>query len=304
VIATASPAWPPLPYESWRDTYATLHMWMQVAGKLSLALTKRTNHYWNIAFHYAPRGLTTPVMQVGDRTLRMTFDFVDHQLVIDTSDGAIDRIPLEPRSVADFYRLVMETLHRRGVDARIWTMPVEVPSPIRFEQDTVHASYDRAAAATFWRILTLMKPVFDGFRCGFVGKCSPVHFFWGSFDLAVTRFSGRRAPGRPNADAVTRESYSHEVISHGFWPGGDALPEPVFYAYAAPEPDGLRTALIEPAAASYNPTMSEFLLPYEAVRTAPSPADALMRFLVSTYVAAAERANWARADLERQVVAS
>jgi hypothetical protein len=298
-VSDAHP-WPPLPLESWRDTCETLHMWMQVVGKVSLALTPKINHFWNTALHLTSRGLVTPLMSAGDRAFTMTFDFIAHQLVFQWSDGPTEAIALEPRTVADFYRLVMETLHRMNVDVRIWSMPVEVPNPIRFEQDTVHRSYDPAAAATFWRILTTVEPVFDRFRAEFLGKNSPLHFFWGSFDLALSRFSGRRAPERPGADAITRESYSHEVISHGFWPGSGAIQEPAFYAYAAPAPAGFETAPIRPAAAFYSTEMSIFILPYEAVRTSASPADELAAFLSSTYDEAADRAGWNRADLERR----
>jgi hypothetical protein len=297
--------WPALPLESWRDTYATLHMWTQVVGKVSLALTPRTNHFWNIAFRVTARGLATPLMKAGDVALTMTFDFIGHQLLIECSDGRTERIALEPRTVADFYRLVMEALHRLGIAVRIWTMPVEVPSPVRFEEDTAHASYDAASAQTFWGVLVAIAPVFEQFRSEFLGKSSPFHFFWGSFDVALTRFSGRRAPERPGADPVTRESYSHEVISHGFWPGGTLFSggfvgEPVFYAYAAPEPEGFKTASIRPDAASYS-ELGEFFLPYERVRTAASPAADLMTFLRSTYDAAATLAGWNRAELERQI---
>ncbi len=274
-------------------------MWTQVVGKICLALTPRTNHFWNSTFQITPRGLSTPTMMAGDRAFTMAFDFIAHRLVIQCSDGSAETIPLEPRTVADFYRVVMDTLRRMGIIVRIWTMPVEVPNPFRFEADDVHRSYDPVSANAFWRILIAIAPVFAGFRSDFIGKCSPVHFFWGSFDLAVTRFSGRRAPERPGADPVTRESYSHEVISHGFWPGGGPVPEPVFYAYAAPEPAGFKRAAIRPAAAFYSAELSEFILPYEAVRTAASPAADLTAFLKSTYEAGADLARWNRADLER-----
>jgi uncharacterized protein DUF5996 len=290
--------WPPLPLAAWRDTYATLHMWTQIVGKVCLALTPRTNHFWNIAFQISARGLVTPILPA--RTLTIAFDFVEHQLVICCADGGEERIALEPRTVAEFYRLFMDALHRLGVDVRIWPMPVEVPDPIRFDRDDTHRAYDPVAVRAFWQILVAIKPILEGFRAEFVGKCSPVHFFWGSFDVAVTRFSGRRAPERPGADPITRKAYSHEVISHGFWPGGGALTEPAFYAYAAPEPAGLKVARVQPAAASYNTDFNEFILPYEAVRTAPSPADALTAFLTSTYDAAATLAGWDRTSLERK----
>jgi len=291
--------WPALTFGAWKDTYATLHMWTQVVGKTCLALTPLSNHYWNIAFQVTPRGLATPSLTSGNRALTITFDFLVHELLIQCSDGGTERIKLEPKTVADFYREVMEALKRLGVDVHIWPMPVEVPNPIRFEADTVHRSYDPAWGSAHWRALLAMKPVLEGFRCGFIGKCSPVHFFWGSFDLAVTRFSGRRAPERPGADAVTRESYSHEVISHGFWPGSGAVAEPAFYAYAAPEPVGLKTAVVQPRAAGYNTDFNEFILPYEAIRTAASPEADLEAFLRSTYDRAADLGNWPRAELER-----
>jgi hypothetical protein len=294
------PSWPILSSEAWRNTYPTLHMWTQVAGKICLALTPRTNHFWNVTFQVTSRGLMTPLMSYRDQTLTMTFDFIAHQLVIHSSTGAIEELSLESRSVSEFYQLVMSMLRRMNVDVHIWTMPVEVPHPIRFEEDSVHHFYDRDAANAWWRTLVAIKPIFETFRSQFIGKVSPVHFFWGSFDLAVTRFSGRRAPERAGADAITRESYSHEVISHGFWPGGEAFPEPAFYAYSAPEPAGFRDAVIRPAAAFYSTDFSEFLLPYEAVRKAASPKTDLELFLGDTYAAAADLANWNRHELERR----
>jgi hypothetical protein len=292
-------SWPSMPPGNWRDTTDTLHMWSQIVGKVCLALTPRTNHFWNIALQVTARGLATPAMMYKDRAVTMTFDFVAHALIIQCSDGAAETVALGPRSVADFYADVMRALKRLGVDVRIWPMAVEVPNPIRLDQDTAHHSYDPRAAAAFWQILVAVTPVLARFRSEFVGKSSPVHFFWGSFDLAVTRFSGRRAPERPGADAMTRESYSHEVISHGFWLGGGAVNEPAFYAYAAPEPAGLKTAPVRPGAAFYSTDFSEFILPYEAVRTAPSPEADLTAFLSSTYDAAADLAGWNRAELER-----
>ena len=292
--------WPELPLELWRDTYATLHMWTQIVGKICLALTPRTNHFWNIAFQVSARGLATPAMQCpGERTLNMTFDFVGHELIARCSDGTVRSIPLAARTVAAFYRDTMQMLHELGVDVRIWTMPVEVPDPIRFELDTVHASYDPGYAHRFWQVLLRVSRVLQEFRCGFIGKCSPVHFFWGSFDLAVTRFSGRRAPERPGADPITREAYSHEVISHGFWPGGGAVPTAAFYAYAAPEPAGFKEAPVLPAAATYHRDLSEFILPYDAVRSQPDPGATLTSFLQTTYAAGARLAHW-DATLERR----
>ena len=295
-----SQLWPPLPYDGWRDTNATLHMWTQIVGKVALALTPPMNHFWNTALVLGSRGLSTHTLTADSRAFTVLFDFIDHELVILCSDGGRRTLTLEPRTVADFYQEFMRALQSLGVHVRIWTRPVEIPDPIRFEDDTIHHAYDRDAVTAFWHALVAMRPVFEAFRSRFVGKSSPVHFFWGSFDLASTRFSGRTAPPRPGADAITREAYSHEVISHGFWPGASALPEPVFYAYAAPEPAGFKDAPIGPAGASYNQTFSEFLLPYEAVRTAPSPARELTAFLESTYTAGADAAHWNRAELERR----
>ena len=292
-------AWPSLPLDAWSDTRDTLHMWMQIVGKISLALTPKVNHFWNIAMHLTARGLATPPLACGDRTFTMTFDFVSHELVIQVSDGTRKALPLRAQTVADFYGAAMETLRGLGIDVRIWTMPVEVPEPIRFDQDTTHRSYDADAAHRFWEVLLAITPVLERFRAEFVGKCSPVHFFWGSFDLAVTRFSGRPAPERPGADSITREAYSHEVISHGWWPGGGPVNEPAFYAYAAPEPAGLKTAAIAPAAAFYSQEMSEFILPYEAVRRGADPEADVRAFLRTTYDAAARLAGWDRAILER-----
>jgi len=298
-----SARWPALPIDSWRDTYATLHMWTQIIGKITLARTPRLNHFWNVAMQITPCGLATPPLTRKGGLFTMTFDFVRHLLEIESSNGAVEVIPLEPRSVAEFYRLVMDKLHVLGIDSPIWPMAVEVPNPIRLDSDEIHHSYDPESANTFWRILVGIKPVFDEFRTRFLGKSSPVHFFWGSFDLASTRFSGRRAPERPGADSITRESYSHEVISHGFWPGGAAIQEPVFYAYAAPEPPGFNQALIKPAAAFYSKELSEFFLPYEHVRTSDSPQSDLMTFLETTYNAGADLGKWDRENLERKIAA-
>jgi len=290
--------WPALPLAAWRDTCATLHMWTQVVGKLAIPTTPLVNHYWNLTLHYTARGLTTLPMECGGRTLVAAFDFVSHQVVFTASDGDTEAISLEPRTVAEFHRLVLAALGRMGIAIRVWPMPVEVPDPIRFDADTTHKSYDREWANAFWRALESMRPVFEEFRGGFLGKCSPLHFFWGSFDLALTRFSGRHAPERPGADPVTRESYSHEVISHGFWPGSGEV-DAAFYAYAAPEPASFAQARVEPAGAFYSPQLKEFLIPYEAVRTSASPERALMSFLESTYAAGADLGGWNRRELER-----
>ncbi len=295
-----SDAWPPLPLDEWKDTYDTLHMWMQIVGKACLAQMPPVNHFWDVAFHVTPRGLTTPTMPHAGRAFAFTFDFIDHQLVLETSDGDRRAIPLAPAPVADFHRHVMSVLDELRLAVKIWPMPVEFPDPIRFDLDVVHASYDGAHAERCFRILLSTAFVLERFRAGFIGKCSPVHFFWGSFDLAVTRFSGRRAPERAGADAMTRESYSHEVISHGFWPGGGAVAMPAFYAYAAPEPEGLKTARVRPQAAFYSQDLGEFILPYDAVRAADNPEALLMEFLTSTYEVSADLAGWDRQALERQ----
>jgi hypothetical protein len=275
-------------------------MWTQIVGKISLALTPRMNHFWNTAFHLTARGLTTQPLRSGDTTFVILFDFTSHRLTIQRADGATQSIPLEPRTVADFYRLVMETLERMRIPVRIWTVPSEVPNPIRFEQDVTHRSYDPAAANRFWRVVVSIAPVFTDFRSRFIGKSSPVHFFWGSFDLAATRFSGLRAPDRPGADSITREAYSHEVISHGWWPGSGSVTDASFYAYAAPEPAGFKTAAIQPAGVYYDTEFSLFILPYEAVRATRSPEATLTTFLGSTYDTAADLASWRRAELERR----
>ena len=294
----ANEAWPALPLDEWKDTYATLHMWAQVAGKITLALAPALNHSWGIAFHVTARGLMTPLLFQGQRSFTMEFDFVEHRLVVRLSEGATRSLSLEPRSVAAFYHDVMSLLGEMGLAVKIWPMPVEIPDPIRFEQDELHRSYDPEFANRFWRILVLVQRVFAACRCSFLGKCSPVHFFWGSFDLAVTRFSGRPAPPR-EGPAFMREAYSHEVISHGFWPGSGPVLEPAFYAYAVPEPQGLKEARVQPAAAFYHRELGEFILPYEAVRAARSPDEALAAFVDSTYDAAAGLARWDRVALER-----
>ena len=291
-------AWPALPYDAWKDTYATLHMWTQMVGKVALARVAPLNHSWAIAFLFTPRGLRTHLLSHGSRTFTLTFDFLDHQLVIETSDDVRRALPLAPRSVADFYHELMSTLDDMGLPVRIWSMPVELASPIRFEQDTEHHSYDREYVERWWRILGQVHQVFTQCRCTFLGKCSPVHFFWGAFDLAVTRFSGRLAPPREGPVFMT-EAYSHEVISHGFWPGSGPVLEPAFYAYAVPEPQGFDTARVLPDAAFYHPELKEFILPYEAVRTAASPEASIAAFVESTYSQAATLAGWDRAALER-----
>src|SRR5688572_24519385 len=292
--------WPALPDE-WRNTYATLHMWTQVVGKVALAKALPLNHSWGVAFQMSPRGLSTRPLRHGGRAFVIAFDFIDHQLAICASDGAARSLPLAPRSVAAFYDDVMHTLDEMGLPVRIWPVPVEVENPIRFTEDTIHASYEPAFVERFWRILVASEAVFSAERSAFVGKCSPVHFFWGGFDLAVTRFSGRPAPPR-EGPAFMREAYSHEVISHGFWPGSGPLLEPAFYAYAVPEPEGLKQARVQPGAAFYHRDLGEFILPYEAVRLDSSPEAALQAFLDSTYQQAAALAHWDREAVERAPV--
>jgi Family of unknown function (DUF5996) len=291
--------WPPLPLDSWEATRATLHMWTQMVGKVRLALSPPLNHWWNVPLYVTPRGLTTSAIPYGARVFEIHFDFIDHVLVLRTDDGAARSLPLSPRSVADFYREFTALLHDAGIRVHIWKMPVEIPGPIPFDGDRVHAAYDPAFAQRFWKILLTVDRVFAEFRSRFLGKSSPVHFFWGSFDLAVTRFSGRPAPDRPGADAMSREAYSHEVSSVGFWPGGGDVREPMFYSYMAPEPQGFRESPVRPAAAFYHARLGEFLLPYEAARKSASPTGALLDFCQSAYEAGATLGHWDRAALER-----
>jgi hypothetical protein len=298
-IETENEFWPALPLESWQDTYSTLHMWTQIVGKIRLALSPLVNHWWNVPLYVNARGLTTSMIPYHDAKFELSFDFIDHRLWLNTSDGQRKSLSLEPRSVAEFYKQVMDMLREADIEVKIWRMPVEIPNPIPFDQDFEHKSYDSEAVNKFWRILLSVQCVFDEFRSKFIGKSSPVHFFWGSFDLAVTRFSGRRAPERPGADMMTREAYSHEVSSVGFWPGGGEIKGPAFYSYAAPEPAGFRDTHIMPAAASYNATFSEFVLMYDEVRNSSSPEAALMEFCQSTYDAAATLGHWDREALER-----
>jgi hypothetical protein len=294
----ASEIWPALPYAEWKDTYATLHMWSQVVGKVALALSPPINHCWGTAMRVTPRGISTHPLPYGRRTFTMEFDFVEHRLVILASNGETRALPLAPMTVADFYREVMVTLQAMSLPVKIWPMPVEIPDPIRFEEDVQHHSYVAEQANRFWRILVQVERVFSASRAPFVGKCSPVNFWWGSLDLAITRFSGRPAPPR-DGPAFMRDAYSHEVISHGFWPGSGPVLETSFYAYAAPVPDGLKDARVRPDAAYYHQELGEFILPYEAVRTAASPDAAIEAFIESTYDAAARLARWDRAALER-----
>lgn len=296
-------AWPELPHEAWRETHATLQLWTQIVGKIRLVFTPWLNHSWHVTLFVTARGLTTTPIPHGTRVFQIDFDFIDHVIRLETSEGARRQIALQPQATADFYASVIAALADLGIEVKIDERPNEVQDAIPFSEDKVHAAYDAEAANRFWRILVQADRVFKHFRTGFIGKCSPVHFFWGSFDLAVTRFSGRRAPvhpgGVPNlADEVVREAYSHEVSSAGFWPGGGAIDYPAFYSYAYPEPDGYRARMVRPPAAFYSDDLREFILPYEAVRTAPAPDEALLDFLQTTYDAAADTGDWDRAALE------
>lgn len=306
-LARATPeVWPALPLEEWQDTYETLHMWTQIVGKIRLAQEPLINHWWQVTLYVTSRGLTTLPISDGQRIFQIDFDFIDHHLRISSSDGGIRSIPLVPRSVADFYQEVMSALASLGLKVRIWTTPVEVANPIPFERDTYHASYDAEYAQRFWLILAQTNRVFKEFRARFIGKVSPVHFFWGSFDLAVSRFSGRRAPEHAStplvADFVVREAYSHEVSSCGFWPGGGPIPSPAFYAYTYPEPAGFRDEPVRPKEAFFSRDFGEFILLYDDVRKAPNPDEMLLDFVQSTYEAAASLAGWDRAALERPVL--
>jgi hypothetical protein len=299
------PAWPELPYAAWKDTYATLQLWTQIVGKIRLVQTPWLNHSWHIVLYVTARGLTTSPIPYGARTFQLDFDFLDHLLRVSTGDGGQKEVALSPRSVADFYADLMGSLSELGFEVRVHELPNEIPEAIRFSEDRTHVSYDRDFAQRFWRILVQSERVLSRFRTSFIGKCSPVHFFWGSFDLAVTRFSGRRAPpfptegGVPNLPAdVAREAYSHEVSSAGFWPGGQGIDYPAFYSYAFPAPPSFASAKVRPSEAFWSRDLSEYILPYDAVRTARDPDQTLMDFLTSTYEAAASAGNWDRSALE------
>jgi hypothetical protein len=302
--STASPR-PALAYDEWRDTQATLHRWTQVVGKIRLMQTAWVNHSWHVPLYLTSRGLTTTPIPHGSRTFEIAFDFIDHQLRIETSDGGIETLQLAPRTVADFYLDLFARLETLGIAVTIRTMPSEIPDAIPLDQDRRHGSYDAEQVGRFWHALARADQVFKAFRSRFIGKCSPVHFFWGSFDLAVTRFSGRRAPPHPGGipnlpDWVAREAYSHEVSSCGFWPGGEAMPYPVFYSYAYPEPAGFKSATPHPAGARYDSAFGEFVLPYDDVRQASASEAMLLEFLQSSYEAAADLGGWDRAALEQQ----
>ncbi|HEV2265256.1 MAG TPA: DUF5996 family protein [Stellaceae bacterium] len=294
--------WPDLPYPAWRDTAATLQLWTQIVGKVRLALTPWVNHSWQVPFYVTARGLGTSPIPIGSEILEIEFDFIGHRLVARTSRGENRTLLLEPQTVADFYRRVIALLNEIGVAVAVNEMPNEVANPIRFSQDHSHATYDDAAAHRFWRALVQADRVFKLFRSGFVGKASPVHFFWGSFDLAVTRFSGRKAPPHPGGvpglpDAVAREAYSHAVSSAGFWPGNDVFPRAAFYSYAYPEPAGFCSRPVT-TGATFDVTLGEFILPYDTVRDAAEPDALLLDFLATTYAAAADAGGWDRAALE------
>lgn len=297
--------WPELNYADWKETCATLHMWTQIVGKIRLKLAPWTNHSWHVTLYVTARGLTTSPIPHGTDTFEIRFDFVDHNLRILKNDGATRTIELKPRSVADFYHAVMTALDELELAVKIDTMPNEIVNPIPFEKDETHRAYDPEYANRFWRVLAQTDRVFKEFRSRFCGKCSPVHFFWGSFDFAVTRFSGRQAPPHPGGiphlpDSITREAYSQEVSSLGFWPGADVMPQALFYSYAYPEPDGFGRAKVKPEAASYNEQLREFTLAYDAVRTAKSPDETLLDFGQSTYDAASSLGKWDRPALEEK----
>ena len=290
-------------YAAWSDTCTTLHLWTQIVGKIRLALTPWLNHSWHITLHVTGRGLGTPLISTGERDLQLEFDFIDHVLWLRTSDGHFRQLMLRPVPVAEFYADLLQALSELGIDVHINEIPNELPDVIPFHEDRTHGSYDREFANRFWRVLLRSHEVFSYFRTSFLGKASPVHFFWGSFDLAVTRFSGRRAPLHPGGvphlpDAVAREAYSHEVSSAGFWPGGGPIDYAAFYSYAYPGPDGFATASVRPAQAFFSRELGEFILSYDVVRTAREPEHTLMEFLQSTYLAAAELGQWDRANLE------
>ncbi len=297
-------AWPALPYAAWKETRDTLHLWTQIVGKIRLAQAPWLNHSWHVVLYVTARGLTTSPMPYRGRAFEIDFDFIDHLLRVRASDGHVRELPLAPMPVAEFFATLFAAMGDLGLDVRINPMPSEIADCIPFDQDRTHASYDRDYAARFWRVLLSTHDVFTRFRTGFLGKVSPVHFFWGGFDLAVTRFSGRRAPPHPGGvphlpNAVAREAYSHEVSSAGFWPGGGGpVDDAAFYSYAYPAPEGFAAAAVRPAQARFSQELGEFILPYEAVRTAPHPERALMEFLQSTYEAAANLGRWDRAALE------
>jgi hypothetical protein len=300
--------WPSLSLEAWKDTYATLHMWTQVVGKVRLSQSPWVNHSWHVTLYVTARGLTTSPIPYGTRTFQIDFDFCNHRLTVQSSDRDAGGFALEPQSVATFYARLMEEMKKLDLHVNIYPTPNEVADPVRFDQDENHREYDAEYANRFWRVLVQSDRLFKQFRARFIGKCSPVHLFWGAPDLAVTRFSGRRAPEHPGGipnlpDWVTREAYSHEVSSCGFWPGGGPISYAAFYSYAYPEPAGFSGASVRPAEAVYNTDLREFILPYDVVRLAESPDDTLLGFLQTTYEAAANLANWDRTSLEKNLTA-
>ena len=291
--------WPVLEWEQWKDTAQTLHMYMQIAGKTRLALTPIQNHWWNVPFYITARGLSTSAMPVAKgQLLDIEFDFLAHELVFRKSDADPRKLNLHPMSVADFFAEFFRILTSLGVEIEIDPVPAEIAKPIRFDRDTVHCSYDKDAVARFWRVLVIADTLFKRFSANFYGKISPVHFFWGSFDLAVTRFNGKKAPPRPDADSIQAEAYSHEVISAGFWPGNGGYGRAAFYAYAAPTPDALGKTVLQ-GKGTFNQQMGEFLLDYADARAADDPAHTVLTFLEETYSAAADGAKWDRANLDR-----
>jgi hypothetical protein len=301
--------WPPIPLQEWQDTCATFHMWTQIVGKIRLTESAWLNHSWHSTLYVTSRGLTTSPIPHGTRTFQIDFDLITHELIVQASDGALFNTPLQPQSVAEFYRQLMDALARMQLDIRIHARPNEVPDPIPFARDETHRAYDPEYVNRFWRILVQSDRVFKVFRGRYVGKCSPVHLFFGALDLAVTRFSGRRAPEHPGGiphlpDRITREAYSHEVSSCGFWAGGGAIAYPAYYSYAYPEPEGFARAKVRPHQAFYSPDLREFILPYDVVRDAANPDETLLEFLQSTYEAAADLGKWDRAELESEPMPS
>jgi hypothetical protein len=292
-------AWPELPWSAWSETAETLHIWTQIVGKTRLALTPLQNHWWNVPLYVTARGLATSAMEYQDDVVDIEFDFLEHVLRMRLGSGKNEALALKPMSVADFYREYLRCLDSLQVSIKMWPMPVEVQDPIRFDQDTLHHTYDAEYAHRFWQVLRSTEKVFRSWAAGFLGKVSPIHFFWGSFDLAVTRFSGRPAPPLEGADSIQREAYSHEVISAGFWPGNGGYGKAAFYCYAAPVPGGLSEKKVLPATAFWDNSLGEFLLQYDDMRCQRSPDDALLEFIQSAYDAAADSAKWDRAALER-----
>lgn len=298
-MSTAGAEWPALPLDTWQDTLATLHMYAQIIGKVRLALSPMMNEWWQVPFYLTARGLTTSPMGHDQRTFDVELDFIDHRVVFRASDGQTDTLALVPRTVADFHAEVMRILGAMGLDVAVYEKPVEVPDPLPFPQDRLHRAYDPEHAHRHWEILRRLDLVFKAFRARFTGKASPVHFFWGSFDLAVSRFSGRPAPPRPGADRITRVAYDEEVSSLGFWPGGQGVDGPALYSYMAPEPPGFAEQRVQPAEAFYSPALHEFVLMYDVVRRARRPEEVILAFAQSTYEAGARLAGWDRAALER-----